>query len=134
MHSVPAPVLAASSASAEMQQGGNGGYPYNLTLAQRIDAFIPTHMDVPSSLPRKGCSGWTMHDFDYEAGVTLAEFSTGVSEAPWNGERNSPTDIQTTGSLSASAETNTTQVGPSTRQSGKSMLENETKIRFCLFL
>ncbi len=74
VHSVPAPVLAASSASAEMQQGGNGGYPSNLTLAQRIDAFIPTRIDVPSSLPRKGCNGWTMPDLEFVGDKTIVDF------------------------------------------------------------
>ena len=107
-HSVRTPTLSALSEPSEMQQGENGQYPYSLTLAQRIDASIPTHIDVTSSLPRMGCNGWTMHDFECEAGVTLTDFSTGVTEAPWKVGQNSPTATQTTGTLSAPAETYTT--------------------------
>ena len=79
---VRTPTLSALTEPSGTQQGESGQYPYNLTLAQRIDAFMPTHIDVTSSVPRMGSNGWAMPDFEFVAGETLTDFPVGVPEAP----------------------------------------------------
>ena len=148
-HSVPTPLPTVSSASAEIQQGGHKtvssasaetqqggdkGYPYSLTLAQRIDAFIPTHIEMTPPLPRKGCNGWTLADTEHGTNFSLVDFPTGAPKSPLDGGQNPPTAAPTSGSLSASAGANTTQVAPSTRQSGTPSSENGTNYGSSYFL
>ena len=67
-------------------QGGNNQYPYNLILAQRIDASFPTQFGGTPVSTDVGCNGWTMADFSTDGSALPLESALWPPpKPPWAG-------------------------------------------------